>query len=270
MSPLHLAVREGHVGAVRLLLRRGAANPKYVTYPYNETLLTMAEDRGQGAIVSLLTDALAQPDLRDDIKDSGEIDYGKDERRRRFETLVDTGATGAAEEMLRDRPELAFDEFAFWSEGLLSMPAHGRQHEMIDLLLRHGAQVPEMTKWGREYYFKHFDTAVFLMDRDMSPHHRNCHGTTLLHGMAQLGALAKAQLLIDRGANLDTIDREFQSTPLGFAARWGRRDVAALLLERGADPNAAGAPWALPLTWVRRKGHVELAAELRRAGAREV
>jgi hypothetical protein len=43
--------------------------------------------------------------------------------------------------------------------------------------------------------------------------------------------------------------------------------MAALLLERGADPNRAGATWATPLAWARKKRHTDLEADLRRAGA---
>jgi ankyrin repeat protein len=75
-------------------------------------------------------------------------------------------------------------------------------------------------------------------------------------------------LLIDRGAALDAIDEEYRSTPLGFAARWGKRDVAALLLERGANVGAAAAPWATPLAWARMKGHTEIERDLLRAGAK--
>ena len=32
-----------------------------------------------------------------------------------------------------------------------------------------------------------------------------------------------------------------------------------LLLSRGADPQKAGAPWATPLEWARKKGHSEIA-----------
>ena len=134
--------------------------------------------------------------------------------------------------------------------------------------MRYGARVPDMSKWGREYYFKHYDTAVFLMDNGMNPNHMNCHHTTLLHGMAHQGDVRKARLLLDRGADIDAVDQEFRSTPLGLAARWGHRAIAAFLLERGADPNTSGAPWATPLAWARKKGHADIEADLRQAGAR--
>jgi ankyrin repeat protein len=40
-----------------------------------------------------------------------------------------------------------------------------------------------------------------------------------------------------------------------------------LLLEKGADPNGAGAPWATPLAWAERRRHTEIAALLRERGA---
>jgi ankyrin repeat protein len=71
-------------------------------------------------------------------------------------------------------------------------------------------------------------------------------------------------LLLDHGATIDAIDEEYRSTPLGMAARWGRREMVAFLLDRGADPTAAGAPWATPLAWARRKGHADVEADLAR------
>jgi ankyrin repeat protein len=85
--------------------------------------------------------------------------------------------------------------------------------------------------------------------------------------MAQNGDLAKAKLLIDHGAELDTTEDEYRSTPLGLAARWGRRPLVELLLARGANPNASGAAWSTPLAWARKCGHVEVERMLVAAGA---
>src|SRR5690349_15714381 len=45
MPPLQLAVREGHFGIVEYLLQRGAYDPRFVSYPYKETIHTLAKDR---------------------------------------------------------------------------------------------------------------------------------------------------------------------------------------------------------------------------------
>jgi hypothetical protein len=262
MPPIHLAVREGHVEVVRYLADRGAVNPKYHTYPYQETLLTIAADRGFTEIHRIVEAHSTPNDPSRPEEESGSIDYQKDAERRRLEQLVDENALGPVEDLLQKRPELAADPFAFWSEGILMMPAHDQRRDMLDLLLRYGAKVPDVTKWGREYYFKWHEIGAMLLERGMNPNHMNCHHTTLLHDMAQLGDVRRAALLLDHGAAIDAVDREFQSTPLGFAARWGHRDVVRLLLDRGADRHAAGADWALPVEWARRRGHATIAADL--------
>jgi len=262
MPPLHLAVREGHLAIVRVLAERGAVNPKYLTYPYNEPLAVVAADRGFGEIAAILEEhgRAADPDRPAD--EGGHIEYLMDFERQRFHRLVASNALNEVRVMLERRPELAADPYAFSGEGILSMPANRRHLEMIERLLRAGARVPAMTKWAADYYFKHDDVAALLVERGMSARHMNCHRTTLLHEMARRGAIAKARLLLDHGADIDAVDDEFQSTPLGFAARWGQREMVRLLLDRGADRRRAGAEWAGPAAWARRKGHDVIADDL--------
>jgi uncharacterized protein len=262
MTPLHLAVREGRLDIVRYLAERNAVNRNYVTYPYKETLVSVANDRGYSEIAALLEEygARADPDRPGD--ESGHIEYPMDFERRRFHRLIGANAVSLVEEMLQRRPELATDPFAFWSEGVLMAPAGNHHRAMIEVLMKYGARVPALSKWGADYYFKHEELAAFFLERGMDPNHMNCHHTTLLHEMARRGETRKATLLLDRGADIDAVDQEFRSTPLGFAARWGQAEMAALLLARGADPRKAGAPWATPPAWARAKGHAQIVRAL--------
>jgi ankyrin repeat protein len=148
------------------------------------------------------------------------------------------------------------------------MPAKLAHRGMIELLMRYSARVPDISKWGAWYYLWNYEIAALLLDRGMNPNHMNCHHTTVLHDMAYKGDTRKAALLLDRGADVNAIDVEFRSTPLGLASRWGHRAMVALLLERGADPQVSGAAWATPLAWATKKAHADIAADLRRAGAR--
>jgi ankyrin repeat protein len=60
-------------------------------------------------------------------------------------------------------------------------------------------------------------------------------------------AVAFATYLLDTGSRVDVRDDILNSTPLGWACRWGRAGVAKVMLERGAAPVEADAePWAQP------------------------
>lgn len=272
MPPLHLAVREGHADIVRFLLEQGAYNAKYTTYPYGETLVTMADDRGFATVGALLREYARRPHPPKagggGIHGVGHIEFPPDDERNRLAKLINANAMRNVQALLERRPDLAHDPLVFYAEGVLAPAANRSQRSMLDVLMARGARVPDISKWGRFYYFKNIDVAAMLLDRGMSPNHMTWHRTTLLHDMAGEGASQKAALLLTHGADVNAIDDEFQSTPLGFAARWGRRQLVRLLLDHGADAAKAGTPWATPLAWAEKKGHREIAADLRAAGAR--
>jgi ankyrin repeat protein len=246
---LWIAVYQRQPEMAKLLLEHGA-NPNTTPESSGSALL---QARGDEYLTRLL------------------IEYGAEDKSGdlgQFQILVNDNALAEVEEILRRQPELARNEAAFWGEGILSGPANGGQREMIELLIRHGARVPNVSKWGRYYYFKHFGIAALLLENGMDPNHMNWHHVTLLHDMAQEGDIPKARLLIDHGANINAVDEEYRSTPLGLAARWGQRDMVGFLIERGADPNKSNAHWSSPLAWARKKGHAEIENDLSRAGAR--
>jgi ankyrin repeat protein len=171
------------------------------------------------------------------------------------------------ERMLTADPSLINDEREGWGFGILLGPASAGDHRMIELLMRFGATVPLVTEWAPFYYFKHEATAAFLLEHGMDPDHMNWHRTTLLHYMASEGEMAKARLLAQHGADINAIDDEYRSTPLGLASRRGQVPMVRFLLESGADVNLSGAPWATPLAWARKRGHQEVEVLLEDAGA---
>jgi len=79
-----------------------------------------------------------------------------------------------------------------------------------------------------------------------------------------------AAMLVDHGARLDLRDDLLKSTPLGWACRWGRLELADFLIARGAPANEPDAePWATPLAWAGKMGHAVIERRLREQGARQ-
>jgi ankyrin repeat protein len=246
---LWTAVYQRQSDMVRILLEHGA-NPNTAPESSGSALF---QARGDPELTRLLIEHGAHDE-------SGDLDE--------LGRLIGDNALAEVEQRLQEHKELDEGNLACWGEGILAGPANRAHREMLALLIRHGARVPEVSKWGRYYYFKHLDIAAFLLEKGMNPNHMNWQHVTLLHDMAHEGDVSKARLLLDHGADIDPVDEEYRSTPLGLAARWGQQEMVAFLLERGADPNKAGARWATPLAWARKKGHAHITTTLLQAGAR--
>jgi ankyrin repeat protein len=127
--------------------------------------------------------------------------------------------------------------------------------------------------WRLNPHRKHLDVdrAVYpvifgmILDHGASANVAGRYGYRLAHRLAACGSVwnqiimteedrvAFGSILVDHEADLNVIDDLLQSTPLGWAARWGRYELARLYLERGADPTLSGTDWSTPLAWAEKK-----------------
>jgi ankyrin repeat protein len=118
------------------------------------------------------------------------------------------------------------------------------------------------------------DSFKLILDHGVDPDVAGGGGYTILHHLAtqhvkEEGRITRATMLLDAGASLDKREPLLQSTPLGWACRWGRLPLAQLFLDRGADASEADAErWATPLAWAIKFGHANIVELLLSHGAK--
>ncbi|HYM00796.1 MAG TPA: ankyrin repeat domain-containing protein [Blastocatellia bacterium] len=118
-------------------------------------------------------------------------------------------------------------------------------------------------EFDRESYLECFRLILNRCDVNV----RGAFGRTILHEIAAMGdwvtedeVAAFGRAVLEAGARLDRRDDILNSTPLGWACRWGRVQLVKLLLEHGANPDETDAEeWARPRSWAQKMGHSEIA-----------
>lgn len=224
-------------------------------------------------------------------------------RRRGGVVSADTAAiyrqTDLARQMLADEARGVLQDGIVsagksLAEDLLHFGASGGDPEIVRMALERIDWPRDDERWIRElmeplFFWHHipwlyagnreFDRATYLpcfhliLER-CNPNLIASFARTALHEVAAMRehvteeeAVAFAQMLLDAGARMDLRDGILKSTPLGWACRWGRAEVAKVMLERGADPVEVDAePWAQPRAWAEKMGHSRVLTLLRERG----
>jgi len=292
---LSLAVRHGQLDMVRLLLDLGAdVDERTMLEELEEPTessgqpLWLASATGRRDIAELLLDRGANPNAN--LYASG---WPIDHAYRRHDdgmkqlllargakpqpwTITLVNDIEGARRMLAEDPSEDTARELLWSAACNGCP------EIVEMTLPRIAWPAADPRWHwilvqpprsagdngvEEPYFTCME---LLLARPIDP---NVHGggqQTVLHYVAARGTLSEparvrfAAMLLDHGARLDIRDHLLRSTPLGWACRWGRREMVELLLGRGAlavEPDAES--WATPAAWATKMGHSEIAALLR-------
>jgi ankyrin repeat protein len=293
---LTLAVNHGQVEIVRLLLDLGAdvderlmLNELEEPTPSWGTPLWYAALAGQSDIAELLLDRGADPNAN--VYASGwplRNAWGhKDDTVKRL--LLARGAKpqpymvaeahdeGEASRLLEiDASEGLASELA-WSAADHGCPA------IVELALKRLNWPSDDPKWhwiliqpirgvGTNYsdHEGHFRCMAVLLRHGINANVSRFGQTALHFAAARHGALSGAErarfaaLLLDHGARLDLRDDLLKSTPLGWACRWGRKELVELLIARGAPINEPDAePWATPRAWAEKMEQGSVLAVLR-------
>ena len=147
-------------------------------------------------------------------------------------------------------------------------------HEaMLTMFLQRKHPMPRVLTACKTYLYHVPRMTRRLLEHGLDPNLPDWQRRTPLHDLcrgirAVADAAAMVRIFLEYGADINAIDEDDRSTPLGIAAREGNAELVGLLLDRDADPNAAGAEWATPLAWAERRGHEHILKMLRDGGAR--
>ena len=229
-TALHWAAHWDDLSAARSLLEAGA--PADAANRYQVTPLMLAASNGSAAMIELLVEAGANPNAALPAGETVLMSAARTGRHDAVRTLVGYGAEVNAQEDWRGQTAL------MWASGEGHLQA-----------------VAELIKAGADIGAKSHD------------------GFSALLFAARQGHLDVTRAMLDAGADVnDSLPKrtrrawatdnapsgepEVGASALEVAVSNAHFELAAQLLERGADPNAAGVGWT-PLhtiSWVRKPG----------------
>lgn len=263
-APLHHCAGTGKLEMAKLLLERGAdpngqvyacGSPTYVAYRRKDRAMIELLERFGGAIDAASVGYLRLTEVARRML-TGEIDprleFGMFSGATAAEQILWSGASGGEPEIVRmalDKVDWPRDDPRwFW---MLWRPLPGHW-------VRPAAE--------RAGFLECFRLILERCDPNVRAQQ---FGQTMLHEVIARDheeGVGFATLLLNAGTRMDVRDQLLRSTPLGWACRWGRVGLVALLLERGADPVEADAePWATPRAWAEKMNHTDVAALLPQA-----
>jgi ankyrin repeat protein len=252
--PLWFASMCGRHEIAELLLARGA-DVDAVVYACGDSICMAADDKmtallrkhGARLTVQTVTDPKTAQAILDGSVTAYSLDYPEPLTLQNAAELL----CGGDPEFIRlSLPHITRKRDDPWWNGVLMS---AKVPEGLQLVLDHGVK-PDVPGQGGYTILHHLATPVAGLRGAFAPPEEQL--------------FQRATMLLDAGASLTIRDPLLQSTPLGWACRWGKIGLVRLYLKRGADAVESDAePWATPLAWATKRRHQEIVQLLRSAGA---
>jgi len=218
----------------------------------NELGVTPLALASSGAMVDQLLKAGANPNIVASTGESPLMAAARIGNAEMVTALLDHGADANAKENVRGQTAL--------------MWAVSQKHpDAVRALLEHGADVHSRTRPSPQLFYTGEASGAGRNAADWVMRTIDTGGNTALMFAARQGDLASAKMLLVAGANPNEVSTEGMS-PLVMASYSGHGDVAAFLLSKDANPNAAEVGYAALHTAV-LLGDMELVKTLLMYGA---
>jgi ankyrin repeat protein len=272
--PIHFAVREGHAAIAEYLLDHGA-DPAYRSYPFQESLLTFADDRAHDEVADLLrrrlsrrfavasgTEAIIAAATHGDLaaveaeltrepalarlsNETGNTPLHEAARHGHLSVVTALLAAGAAVDAVRGdgyRPVhcALMPNWFFHADPQ-------RRDEIVRRLLASGARNTVFIAALRGD--DRFVCDALARDHSLANFEDTCHHR-VLSAAVRRGDVAMTRLLLDHGADPNLPEEGApRGLSLWIAVNDRQREIVELLLAHGADPNAvvesSGTPMSL-------------------------
>uniref|UniRef100_A0A673G452 Ankyrin-3-like n=1 Tax=Sinocyclocheilus rhinocerous TaxID=307959 RepID=A0A673G452_9TELE len=265
LTPLHCGARSGHEQVVEMLLDRGA--PILSKTKNGLSPLHMATQGDHlNCVQLLLHHDVPVDDVTNDYLTALHV-AAHCGHYKVAKVLVDKKANPNAKALNGFTP--------------LHIACKKNRIKVMELLLKHGASIQAVTESGLTpihvaAFMGHENIVTQLTNHGASPNSMNVRGETALHMAARAGQANVVKFLVANGADVDakakvshTNKRRFGCqldivqqllqhgmyclslqkgfTPLHVAAKYGKIEVAKLLLQKRAPPDAAGKSGLTPL-----------------------